>query len=72
MSGPIMHYRVQEHPGGNVYLFCKMGYTTDMFIEEIDKVTAENFMDKFKFMDMAVKNKKAKINYKNYYDKLYE
>jgi cellobiose-specific phosphotransferase system component IIB len=67
-----MHYRVQERPGENVYLFCKMGYTTGMFIEEIDKVTAENLMDKFKFMEISVNDNKTKINYKDYYDKLYQ
>ena len=72
MSAPIMHYRVQDCPGENVYLFCKMGYTTGIFIEEIDKVAAEKLMDKFKYMEIGVKDKKTDINYKNYYDKLYQ
>jgi hypothetical protein len=72
MSAPIMHYRIQDRPGENVYLFCKMGYTTGMFIEEIDKVTADSLMNEFKYMEIDVKNKKTDINYKSYYDKLYQ
>ena len=72
MSAPIMHYRIQDRPGENVYLFCKMGYTTGMFIEEIDKVTAESLINEFNYMEIDIKNKKTDINYKNYYDKLYQ
>jgi len=72
MSAPIMHYRIQDRPGENVYLFCKMGYTTGMFIEEIDKVTAESLINEFNYMEIDLKNKKTDINYKSYYDKLYQ
>lgn len=72
MSGPIMHYRVQDRPGETVYLFCKMGYASGMFIEEIDEASAKNLLGEFKYMEIGVKGKKTKINYKDYYDKLFQ
>ena len=72
MSGPIMHYRVQNRPSENVYLFCKMGYSTGLFIEEIDRIEALNLIEEFKYMEIGLKGKKTNINYKDYYDKLYQ
>ncbi len=72
MTGPIMHYRVQNRPGQTVYLFCKMGYTSGMFIEEINEAEAKKYMNEFKYTQIDIKGKKTKINYKDYYDKLYQ
>jgi hypothetical protein len=72
VSGPLMHYRVVNRPGETVYLYCKMGYTTGMFIEEIDRRTAEEMMERFKYMDIEVVGKKTEINYKDFYDNLYK
>ncbi len=72
VAGPLMHYRVMNRPGETVYLHCKVGYTTGMFIEEIDRGTAEEMMRRFKYMDIEVVGKKTEINYKDYYDNLYK
>lgn len=69
---PIMHYRVQSRPGQTVYLFCKMGYTTGIFIEEIDEQKANELMKKFKYTDIEIKNQKHRMNYKTFYDNLYK
>ncbi len=72
VAGPLMHYRVVNRPGETVYLHCKMGYTTGMFIEEIDRAKAEEMMARFKYIDIGIKGKKIKTNYKDFYDNLYE
>jgi hypothetical protein len=72
MTGPIMHYRVQDHPGQTLYLYCKMGYASGMFIKEISEGKAKKFMNEFKYTEIDVKGKKTKINYKDYYDKLFQ
>ena len=69
---PLMHYRVQNRPGETAYLFCKVGYATGMFMEEIDEQKAVELMQEFKYTDIELKNQKAKINYKIYYDNLYK
>lgn len=69
---PLMHYRVQDRPGQTVYLFCKVGYTTGMFMEEIDNIKAIELMRQFKHTEIEPKNQKAKMNYKEYYNRLYK
>ena len=72
MTGPIMHYRIQDRPGQTVYLFCKMGYASGMFIEEISEEEAKKYMNDFKYTEITVTEEKTKINYKDYYDRLFQ
>jgi hypothetical protein len=69
---PVMHYRVQNRPGQTAYLFCRVGYTTGMFMEEIVEHKAFELMQEFKYTEIEVKNQKAKMNYREYYDNLYK
>ncbi|HEU4767480.1 MAG TPA: hypothetical protein VFS77_08890 [Pyrinomonadaceae bacterium] len=69
---PLVHYRVMPSPGKTIYLFIKVGYTTGLFIEPIDEVPAKALIATFQKTDIAIKGKKAKMNYKDYYDKLYQ
>lgn len=69
---PLMHYRVQNRAGKTVYLFSRFGYTTGIFMEEIDEHKAGKLMQEFKYTEIEVKNQKAKMNYKTYYDNLYK
>lgn len=69
---PLMHYRVISAPGKTVYLLCKIGYTTGMFIEAIDEAQAKPLLVAFRYTEIDEKNKKLKMNYKDYYDKLYK
>lgn len=69
---PLMHYRVQSRPGKTAYLFCKVGYTTGMFIEEIDEHKARELITQFNYTEIEVKNQKTEMNYKTYYDNLYK
>ena len=69
---PMVHYRVIPSPGKTIYLLVKVGYTTGMFMEEIDEAQAKTLMAVDKETDIELKGEKAKMNYKDYYDKLYQ
>ena len=68
---PIMHYRVLPAPGKVIYLYCRMGYTTGMFMEPLSEEQARPLMEKFKYTEITLKDQKAKMDYKAYYDSLY-
>jgi hypothetical protein len=68
---PVMHYRVISAPGKTFYLFCRIGYTSGLFMEAMDEAQAKPLLSKFKYTEIAVKGAKAKMDYKAYYDKLY-
>ena len=69
---PVMHYRVTPSHGTTVYLFCKMGYASGMFIQVMDEATARPLISRFKYTEIDVKGAKAKMDYKAYYDQLYK
>ena len=69
---PMMHYRVTSAPGKTVYLFCRMGYASGMFMEAMDEARAKPLVSQFKYTEIEVKGAKAKMDYKAYYDKLYK
>ncbi len=69
---PIMHYRVTPAPGKTVFLLCRVGYTSGMFIEPLDAQRAHELMSSFKYTEIEVKGEKAKMDYRQYYDKLYK
>jgi hypothetical protein len=69
---PMVHYRVLPSPGKTVYLLIKVGYTTGLFMEEIDEAQAKALIATDKATDIELKGEKAKMNYKDYYDKLYQ
>jgi len=69
---PLMHYRVQSRPGKTAYLFCKVGYTSGLFIEEIDEHQARELIKQSSYTEIEVKNQKVETNYKTYYDNLYK
>jgi len=68
---PIMHYRVTPAPGKTIYLLCRVGYASGMFIESIDAQRARELMSRFKYTEIESKGLKAKMNYKEHYDRLY-
>jgi hypothetical protein len=68
---PIMHYRVTPTPGKTVYLLCRVGYASGMFIEPIDAQRARELMSQYRYTEIEQKGEKAKMNYKEYYDRLY-
>ena len=69
---PLVHYRVMPSPGKTLYLLIKVGYTTGMFMELIDEAQARTMMATFQMTDIEIKGKKAKMNYKDYYDRMYQ
>lgn len=69
---PLNHFRVRENFGENVYLFFKMGYTSGIYLEEISKEKAKELMKSFKYTEIGIKGKKAKMDYKQYYNNLYK
>ena len=64
---PLTHLRVSGRSGETVYLFCHMGYSSGIYMEEIDAAQAQSLMKEFKYTEIAVKGAKAKMNYKHYY-----
>lgn len=69
---PIMHHRVTPAPGRTIYLLCKMGYASGMFIEPLDTDRARQLIAQFKYTEIETKGEKAKMDYKAYYDRLYK
>lgn len=69
---PLMHYRVTPAPGKTVYLYCRVGYASGMFMETIDAERARSLMQEFKYTEIEVKGEKAKMDYRQYYDNLYK
>jgi hydrogenase maturation factor len=68
---PLTHLRISGRAGETVYVFCHMGYASGIYMEEIDEATARNHMQEFKYTEIDVKNAKAKMDYKAYYENLY-
>lgn len=68
---PVMHYRVTPSPGKTVFLLCRMGYASGTFIEPVDAQRAREFMSQYRYTEIELKGEKAKMNYREYYDKLY-
>ena len=69
---PMVHYRVLPSPGKTVYLLIKVGYTTGLFMTPIEEAEAKVLIAQFKQTDIEIKGQKAKMNYKDYYDKLFQ
>lgn len=69
---PLVHYRVMPAPGKTIYLLIKVGYTTGLFMAPVDEAEAKPLISQFKCTDIEIKDRKAKMNYKEYYDKLFQ
>lgn len=69
---PLVHHRVMPSPGKTIYLFIRVGYTTGLFMEPIDETQAKEMIAAFQKTDIGIKGKKAKMNYKDYYDRMYQ
>jgi hypothetical protein len=69
---PMVHYRVLPSPGKIVYLQVKVGYTTGLFMTPLEEQEARPLMSAYKFTDIELKDQKAKMNYKDYYDRLFQ
>ena len=69
---PVMHYRVTPASGKTVYLLCRVGYTSGMFMEVMEEARAKTLMSQFKYTEIGVKGGKANMNYKDYYDRMYK
>ena len=69
---PMVHYRVMPAPGKTVYLLIKVGYTSGLFMAPVEEAEAKPLIAAFKKTDIGLKDQKAKMNYKDYYDKLFQ
>ncbi len=67
----LAHYRIQNRGGQIVYLLCGISMS-GMTIEEIDKLKANELLDKLDYTEIDVQNRKAKVNFKTYIDNLYK
>jgi len=68
----MLHYRVVPSPGKTVYLLCKVGYTSGMFMTTLDEDAALALIGKLKYTEIGKKGQKAKMDYRAYYDRLYQ
>jgi hypothetical protein len=68
---PVMHFRVTPSHGQTVYLFCRMGYASGLFMEPLDAARAQPLISQFKYTEIEVKGQKARMDYKAYYDNLF-
>lgn len=68
---PLNHLRVTNRPDETVYLFFHMGYASGTYLKEISEERANELMQSFKYTEIDVKGAKAKMDYKKYYDSLY-
>jgi hypothetical protein len=69
---PVMHFRVMPSHGQTVYLLCRLGYASGLFMEQIDEAKARPLLAQFKYTEIEVKGAKARMDYKAYYDKLFK
>jgi hypothetical protein len=69
---PLVHHRLMPAPGQTVYLYIKVGYTTGLFMSPLPEAEAKALMAEYKFTEIGIKGKKAKMDYKAYYDKLFQ
>jgi len=69
---PQMHFRVIGRSGETVYLLCRMGYTTGIFIEELTEDRAAELRTRYKYAEIGLKGQTVDTNYKTFYDKLYQ
>jgi hypothetical protein len=69
---PLLHYRVVPSPGRTVYLNCKAGYTSGMFMTVLDEDAAKALIAKLKYTEIGRKGERAKMDYRAYYDNLYK
>jgi hypothetical protein len=67
---PLMHHHVSPWHGNVVYVLCKIGYTSGMFMEILDAPRARELMAKFKYTQITAPVK-AKKDYKAFYENLY-
>jgi hypothetical protein len=68
---PLMHQRVSPRSGAVVYLYCRLGYASGIFMEVLDEAQAAPLMARFKHTQLE-KPVKAKRDYKAYYERLYK
>jgi len=66
-----MHQRVTSRSAAVVYLHCRLGYTSGIFMEVLDEAQAVPLLAKFKHTQIE-KPVKAKMDYKAYYERLYK
>jgi hypothetical protein len=69
---PVMHFRVMPSHGQTVYLFCRLGYASGLYMEQLDAAKAQPLLAQFKYTEIEVKGAKARMDYKAYYDNLFK
>ena len=48
-----------------------MGYASGIYMDEINEDAAKKYMQEFKYTEIDVKNTKANMDYRAYYDHLF-
>ena len=69
---PLMNYPLDPRPGRTVYLLCRMGYASGIFMEEIDVQRARELMGEFRYTVIDNPGQKAHRDFREYYRQLYQ
>ena len=68
---PLMNYALDKRPGSTVYLYCRMGYTSGIFMEEMREAEARQLMAEFHYTVIDNPGQKAHRDFREYYKELY-
>lgn len=68
---PLMNYALDKRPGSTVYLYCRMGYASGIFMEEIQEPQARQLMADFRYTVIDNPGQKAHRDFRKYYQELY-
>ncbi len=68
---PLMNFPLDGRPGSTVYLYCRVGYTSGIFMEEIKEAQARELMGEFRYTVIDNPGQKAHRDFRVYYKELY-
>jgi hypothetical protein len=68
---PMMNFPLDKRPGSTVYLYCRVGYTSGIFMEEIQEAQARQLMSEFRYTVIDNPGQKAHRDFREYYRQLY-
>lgn len=68
---PMMNFPLDKRPGSTVYLYGRVGYTSGIFMEEIQEAQARQLMSEFRYTVIDNPGQKAHRDFRVYYKELY-
>lgn len=71
MAPNFQHFSLNGRAGETVYLLSWMNFD-GMRLEEIDEQKGQELIKKYQYTEIAVKDRKASVDYRTYFDNLYK